>query len=184
MKKRAEKGALFNAHIYYNIFSPTSQPRPRKKVTQNVKIFNCPRLPRRLCVPPRPPSAAGGAEKTLFFALRSEKSQDFHCDFIVKWRAVWYTIREKIRITLFAASFARFAVYRLCNAWVLLHPLRGNSSQNLAAKSAEQSKAARRALRRGEVRSACRVARARASTMHERLGFRFGSGSYYSLIVQ
>ena len=81
--------------------------------------------------------------------------------------------KGKIRTTPFAVSFGRFAVHRLCNTWVLLHPLRGRSSQNLHAKGAKQSKAARRAIRRGEARSACRVARARASTMHERLGFRF-----------
>ena len=60
------------------------------------------------------------------------------------------------------------AVHRLCNTWVLPHPLRGNSSQNLAAKGAKQSKAVNFAVRRGEVRSACRVARARASTMYHR----------------
>ena len=38
--------------------------------------------------------------------------------------------------TLLAASFRRFAVHRLCNTAVLPHPLRGNSSKNLLAKSA------------------------------------------------
>ena len=65
--------------------------------------------------------------------------------------------KGKIRTTLFAASFVRLAVHRLCNTRVLLHPLRGNPSQNLAAKSAQQSKAARRALRRGEARRPCRA---------------------------
>ena len=62
-----------------------------------------------------------------------------------------------IGTTLFAASFVRLAVHRLCNTRVLLHPLHGNPSQNLAAKSAKQSKAARRALRRGEARRPCRA---------------------------
>ena len=70
--------------------------------------------------------------------------------------------------TPFAASFERLAVHRLCNTRVLLHPFRGKSSQNLAAKGAKQSKAVYFAVRRGERRSACRVARASLSTMHHR----------------
>ena len=62
----------------------------------------------------------------------------------------------------------RLAVHRLCNTRVLPHPLRGKSSQNLAAKGAKQSKAVYFAVRRGERRSACRVARASLSTMHHR----------------
>ncbi len=44
----------------------------------------------------------------------------------------------------------------------------------MLAKGAKQSKAARWAGRQGEARSACRVARARASTMNERTVSAFG----------
>ena len=76
--------------------------------------------------------------------------------------------KGKIRTTPFAVSFGRFAVHRLCNTWVLLHPLRGRSSQNLTAKGAKQSKAVYFAVSRGERRRACRVARASLSTMDHR----------------
>ena len=61
-------------------------------------------------------------------------------------------------------SIVRLAVHRLCNTRVLPHPLRGDPSQNLAAKSAKQSKAARRALRRGE---ACRPCRAHGQGLQQ-----------------
>ena len=65
--------------------------------------------------------------------------------------------KGKIRTTLLAASFGRFAVHRPCNIPIWLRPLHGNSSQNLAAKSAKQSKAARRAsqTRRSPQRVPC-----------------------------
>ena len=45
-------------------------------------------------------------------------------------------VRGDHKHTLLAASFRRFAVHRLCNTAALQHPLRGNSSKNLLAKSA------------------------------------------------
>ena len=68
-----------------------------------------------------------------------------------------------LRHLLCVLPFIVFAIRR-----VLPHPLHGNPSQNLAAKGAKQSKAVYFAVRRGERRSACRVARASLSTMHHR----------------
>ena len=78
------------------------------------------------------------------------------------------TVREKyeprlLRHLLCVLPFIVFAIRR-----VLPHTLHGNPSQNLAAKGAKQSKAVYFAVRRGERRSACRVARASLSTMHHR----------------
>ena len=81
--------------------------------------------------------------------------------------------------TLLAASFRRFAVHRLCNTAVLQHPLRGNSSKKLLAKSAcspkplilcsDKAKAAGRAERTFKTFNA-------VSTQNKR----FGSCAYHS----
>ena len=92
------------------------------------------------------------------------------------------TVRKKIRTTLLAASFSRFAVHRLCNTRVLLHPLRGKSSKNLAAKSAKQSKAARYAIQKK--RSVQHEPRAHKRELQHRLPLLIGSVSLpYSIVI-
>ncbi|HJA94914.1 MAG TPA: hypothetical protein H9663_00565, partial [Firmicutes bacterium] len=73
----------------------------------------------------------------------------------------WYTVREKYEPRLWRNLFGIFLLIFLAILWYYCVIFTKIRRENLHAKGAKQSKAARWAGRQGEARSACRVARAR-----------------------